>query len=211
MVYLSLSKINKSYNGLVVLDDVSFSIGKGQRLSIFGPSGAGKSTLLHIMAGLEKPSSGEIILEGKKYKEISDFVEFRRKNIGIVYQHHYLFPDFTVKENIDIVNTVGGVKSTREEILAFFDLLKLKDKMNSYPPMLSGGERSRVSLIRALINKPKLLLADEPTGNLDQKNADITINLLFSLAKEKKITLVLVTHDLSLAKSTDKVFNLEKK
>lgn len=208
----NLTKIYKSGNKeLVVLDEVSFSAEQGTSLSIIGPSGSGKTTLLGLCAGLDVPSSGTISLMGFKLNKMSedDRAYVRNQFVGFVFQNFQLLSTLTALENVMIPMELRGEKNVEPKATELLDRVGLADRMHHYPSQLSGGEQQRVAMARAFINAPKILFADEPTGNLDEETADHVTNLLFSLNQEEKTTLVLVTHNLELAKKTERVLQMK--
>lgn len=208
----NLAKIYKSGNKeLVVLDEVSFSAEQGTSLSIIGPSGSGKTTLLGLCAGLDVPSSGTISLMGFKLNKMSedDRAYVRNQFVGFIFQNFQLLSTLTALENVMIPMELRGEKNVEPKATELLDRVGLADRMHHYPSQLSGGEQQRVAMARAFINAPKILFADEPTGNLDEETADHVTNLLFSLNQEEKTTLVLVTHNLELAKKTERVLQMK--
>lgn len=214
-VLIEVEDLKKSYqvtktNKLEVLKGISLKINKEVIASVIGKSGAGKSTLLHILGTLDKPDSGKVLFEGKnvfdqKEKQIS---EFRSRKIGFIFQFHHLLPEFTAIENVMIASMISGQpdKGKAEELLSE---VGLKDRINHKPSELSGGEAQRVAIARALINSPMLILADEPTGNLDTDNANSIIDLIFSLREKYKQTFVIVTHNEEFAKNCDTIISLK--
>lgn len=184
---------------LNVLKGVDLQIHQGDAVSIVGPSGAGKSTLLHILGTLDRPSLGKIYFEGVDLtrKSTAELAQFRSQTMGFVFQFHHLLPEFTALENVLFPCRIAGESLTRatEKAKELFDLLGITARMNHYPSQLSGGEQQRVAIARALIRSPRVLLADEPTGNLDSQNAAIIQNLFFELKEKKNLTLIVVTHD----------------
>jgi len=208
----NLAKIYKSGNKeLVVLDEVSFSAEQGTSLSIIGPSGSGKTTLLGLCAGLDVPSSGTISLMGFKLNKMSedDRAYVRNQFVGFIFQNFQLLSTLTALENVMIPMELRGEKNVEPKATELLDRVGLADRMHHYPSQLSGGEQQRIAMARAFINAPKILFADEPTGNLDEETADHVTNLLFSLNQEEKTTLVLVTHNLELAKKTERVLQMK--
>lgn len=198
---------------LTVLDHVDFSVEKGTTCSIVGPSGSGKTTLLGLCAGLDRPTTGEVILNDVKLGPLSEDqrAEVRNKHVGFVFQTFQLVPTLTALENVMVPLELRGVKTSEvqrdaEELLT---QVGLADRMTHYPAQLSGGEQQRVAIARAFINKPKILFADEPTGNLDSETGGIIEELLFDLNKARGTTLVLVTHDLSLAEQCQRIIRLK--
>lgn len=205
---IRITDINKSYGSLQVLKNINLIINKGEVISIVGPSGAGKSTLLHIIGTLDKPDSGIVEINNQlitKYndKQLSDF---RNKNIGFVFQFHYLLPEFNALENIFIPALIAK-KSKKESEMKAMELLNifgLQDRIKHKPSELSGGEQQRVAIARALINNPSIVLADEPSGNLDTTNAKELHKLFFNLRDKFKNTFIIVTHNEDLANMADR-------
>ena len=191
-----------------VLKDVSFDIYPKSLLAIIGSSGSGKSTLLHLLGGLDKPTSGEIMFKSQQLNRLSEQEKARLRNqeIGFVYQFHHLLPDFTALENIAMPLLIGGVSSSdaKKRAMEMLESVNLVKRANHRPAELSGGERQRVAIGRALINNPALVMADEPTGNLDKSTADSIFDLLLKLNREHGTAFLVVTHDLALAKKLDK-------
>lgn len=215
---LQAKKINKSYfegdekKKLVVLNDLDFEIESGQIVSITGASGSGKSTLLHILGTLDRPNSGEILFQNQNIYNLSDkkIAEFRNRNIGFIFQFHHLLPEFTALENVAMPRLING-ESYNESIEKAENLLSemnLLERKKHYPNQLSGGEQQRVAVARALINNPDLILADEPTGNLDKANSNALWDILWKLNKKFSTSLLLVTHNKNLAKKAEKVYRL---
>ena len=205
---IKVSQLTKSYNSLEVLKGVDLEIKKGEIVSIVGASGAGKTTLLQLIGTLDKADSGNInFLDtdtlSLKNKELA---KFRNKNIGFVFQFHHLLPEFTAFENVCIPGYISDSSKKHIETRAkeLLEMLGLKDRMNHKPSQLSGGEQQRVSVARALINDPEVILADEPSGNLDSKNAEELHNLFFSLRDKFKKTFVIVTHNEKLSEMSDR-------
>ncbi len=208
----NLTKIYKSGNkDLTVLDDVSFSAEQGTSLSIIGPSGSGKTTLLGLCAGLDVPTMGTISLMGFKLNKMDedDRAFVRNQYVGFVFQNFQLLTTLTALENVMIPLELRGEKHAESKASELLVRVGLKDRMHHYPTQLSGGEQQRVAMARAFINSPRILFADEPTGNLDGETADHVTDLLFTLNKEEKTTLVLVTHNLELAKKTERVLQMK--
>ncbi len=205
---IEVNEIEKSYGSLKVLKNVSLTIEHGKVVSIVGPSGAGKSTLLHIIGTLDKPDSGDVIIDGVSLHSLKDdkLSEFRNANIGFVYQFHSLLPEFSAIENVALPALIAG-KSKKEafsrakELLNF---LKLAERFEHKPSQLSGGEQQRVSVARALVNNPKIILADEPSGNLDSENARKLHDLFFVLRDTFQQTFIIVTHNEELAQLSDR-------
>ncbi len=186
-----------------VLKGVNFNVKEGESVAILGRSGSGKSTLLQLLAGLDSYDSGDVMVLGKSIKKlnIAQQSDFRNKNMGFVYQFHHLLPDFTAIENVALPLIIGGEKEKKAKELAeqLLEKIGLKDRLYHIPNQLSGGEKQRVSVARALASKPKCILADEPTGNLDKETADVILNLFLELSKEYNSAIVIVTHDKDLA------------
>ena len=215
---LQAKKINKSYfegdekKKLVVLNDLDFEIESGQIVSITGASGSGKSTLLHILGTLDRPNSGEILFQNQNIYNLSEkkIAAFRNRNIGFIFQFHHLLPEFTALENVAMPRLING-ESYNESIEKAENLLSemnLLERKKHYPNQLSGGEQQRVAVARALINNPDLILADEPTGNLDKANSNALLDILWKLNKKFSTSLLLVTHNKNLAKKAEKVYRL---
>ena len=212
---LAISELNKIYKSgsrdLQVLKDINFTLNAGESVSIVGPSGSGKTTLLGLCAGLDGPSSGEVNLYGEKLSTLSENerAAIRNQHVGFIFQNFQLIPTLTAIENVMIPLELLGDKSARKIAESLLDRVGLKDRTTHYPSQLSGGEQQRVSIARAFSNTPKILFADEPTGNLDDETGQKIESLLFELNQEQKTTLVLVTHDLELAQKTDRIIRLK--
>ena len=206
---IEVKNIIKRYGTLEVLKGVSVSIGDGEIVSIVGPSGAGKTTLLQIIGTLDNPESGEVLFNGTNVLGLKDkeLARFRNQNIGFVFQFHQLLPEFTTLENVAMPALIGGAKRKEafERAKELLDYMNLTDRLQHKPSQLSGGERQRVAVARALINKPAVVLADEPSGSLDTQNKQELHRLFFKLRNEMNQTFVIVTHDESLAGDTDRV------
>jgi putative ABC transport system ATP-binding protein len=208
----AVSKIYKSGSrDLQVLKDINFTIVEGETVSIVGPSGSGKTTLLGLCAGLDGASSGVIRLYGDVLNDLSENerASIRNHHVGFIFQNFQLIPTLTALENVMIPLELLGNKSARKVSVALLERVGLGDRMTHYPSQLSGGEQQRVSIARAFSNTPKILFADEPTGNLDDETGQKIEALLFELNKEQKTTLVLVTHDLDLAQKTNRIIRLK--
>lgn len=205
--------ITKSFGTLQVLKGIDLSINKGEVVAIVGPSGAGKTTLLQIIGTLDAPDSGRLIINGTETGKLKDkeLAAFRNKNIGFVFQFHQLLPEFTALENVMIPALIAKEKSSVAEKRAkeMLDFLKLTDRMSHKPAELSGGEKQRVAVARALINHPAVILADEPSGSLDTKNKEELHDLFFELRDKMNQTFVIVTHDEQLATNTDRVIHIK--
>lgn len=193
------------------LDQVSFTVEKGEFVSIIGPSGSGKSTLLHILGGVDKPTDGKVFIDGTDIHKLSEdkLAIFRRRQIGLVYQFYNLMPVLNIDENIALPHILDGRKLDKERLDQVVDHLGLTDRRNNLPGQLSGGQQQRVSIGRALYSHPAILLADEPTGNLDRKTGDEIIDLLKESNKKNKQTLILITHDETLAMQADRIISIE--
>ena len=210
---VEIKNIHKSFGQLEVLKGIDLSIKKGEIVSIVGPSGAGKTTLLQIIGTLDKPNEGEVMINDTNISKLSNnkLSDFRNQHIGFVFQFHQLLPEFTALENIMIPAFIGGVsksvaKQKAEELLEF---MQLKDRAHHKPNELSGGEKQRVAVARALINNPEVILADEPSGSLDSKNKRELHQLFFDLRDKYGQTFVIVTHDEELASITDRTIHLK--
>ena len=197
---------------LKVLKGINVEIFEGEIVSIVGPSGAGKSTLLHLIGTLDKPTSGEIFFNGENVFKLSsnELARFRNTQIGFVFQFHHLLPEFTAIENVCIASMIGGksIKEVEEKAKEFLTEVGLGERLNHKPSELSGGEAQRVAIARALINSPKIVLADEPTGNLDSKNSEEVMGLIFDLRKKYNKTFVIVTHNEKFAQMTDRTLKM---
>ena len=211
---IAASHVSKTYDRLKVLDDISLTIGDGEFVSIVGPSGAGKTTLLQIIGSLEKPDGGaRVEYDGEDIVAMGEArrAQFRNRNIGFVFQFHQLLPEFTITENVAMPAMIGGV-SRREAMARAAEILTrlgLADRLEHRPAQLSGGERQRAAVARALINKPRVILADEPSGSLDSHNRSELHKLFFDLRGETGMTFVIVTHDESLAADSDRVIHMK--
>lgn len=205
---IEIKNIHKSYGSLEVLKGIDAVIEQGEIVSIVGASGAGKTTLLQIVGTLDKPDCGEILYDGRRVDNLPDreMARFRNGNIGFVFQFHQLLPEFTALENVMIPALIGGGKQSdaEQEAKRILDFLGLSDRLGHKPAQLSGGEKQRVAVARALINRPSVILADEPSGSLDSKNKIELHKLFFDLRDEFKQTFVIVTHDETLARMTDR-------
>ena len=198
-------------NTVTALDDVSFSVEKGQMVAVTGSSGAGKSTLLHIIGGVEKPTYGKVFLSDEDVfsKDDKNLAVFRRRQVGLVYQFYNLIPVLTAGENITLPSQMDGRKPDEEKLFRLAGMMGIKDRLSHLPSQLSGGQQQRVSVCRALYSSPMLLLADEPTGNLDSKNSREIITLIRKMNKELKQTVIIVTHDEDIALQCDRVITME--
>lgn len=211
---ISVSNVSKSYGNLRVLTDISLEIADGEFVSVVGPSGAGKTTLLQIVGSLERPDSGKVVYGG--IDDVASMKEerrarFRNRNIGFVFQFHQLLPEFTICENVAMPAMIGGV-SRREAMARAAEILTrlgLADRLTHRPSELSGGERQRSAVARALINGPRVILADEPSGSLDSHNRRELYDLFFQLRADTGVTFVIVTHDESLAADSDRIIYMK--
>jgi lipoprotein-releasing system ATP-binding protein len=210
---LKATGIKKAYGSLPILKGVDFEVAKGEIVSIVGASGAGKSTLLHILGSLDKPDEGAVELNGTKINKLSgDLLSaFRNKNVGFIFQFHHLLPEFTALENICIPAFIAKKTKKEAELRAYqlLDLLGLRGRAEHKPNELSGGEQQRIAVARALINNPAIILADEPSGNLDSANAEALHQLFVNLRDNFKQTFIIVTHNEDLAKISDRVVTMK--
>ena len=215
MEILKVENLSKVYSEgetkVTALDDVSFNVQKGEFVSIIGASGSGKSTLLHLMGGIDKPTSGKVSIENTDLSRLDEnkLTIFRRRQIGIIYQFYNLVPILTVKENIELPILLDNSKVQKEKLKEIVEMLKLEDRLNHLPSQLSGGQQQRVAIARALITCPSIILADEPTGNLDSKNSNEVFSYLKYCNRKYTQTIIMVTHNEDLAKQTDRVIKLE--
>lgn len=208
----NLSKIyGKAETEVKALDNVSFSIEKGQFVAIIGPSGSGKSTLLHILGGVDKPTSGKVFVDGCDVYAQNDeqLAIFRRRQVGLIYQFYNLIPVLNVTENITLPVLMDGQKVNEERLKELLQVLKLEERKTHLPNQLSGGQQQRVSIGRALMNAPAVVLADEPTGNLDSKNSQEIVELLKVSNKKYNQTLIMITHDENIALQADRIIAIE--
>lgn len=215
-VILQCKNLVKRYEGeldVEVLKGVNLSITQGERVAIMGVSGSGKSTLMHLLGGLDKPTGGEVFLDGINIQHInsSKLAELRNTSLGFIYQSHHLLSEFTVLENTAMPLLIGhsNIKDAKKRATALLERVGLGHRIEHKPAELSGGERQRAAIARALINNPKVVLADEPTGNLDSKTADAVYQLMLELNKELNISFLVVTHDHALASRIGKVLHME--
>ena len=208
----NLSKVyGKGETEVKALDNVSFSIEKGQFVAIIGPSGSGKSTLLHILGGVDKPTSGKVFVDGCDVYAQNDeqLAIFRRRQVGLIYQFYNLIPVLNVTENITLPVLMDGQKVNKERLKELLQVLKLEGRQMHLPNQLSGGQQQRVSIGRALMNAPAVVLADEPTGNLDSKNSQEIVELLKLSNKKYNQTLIMITHDENIALQADRIIAIE--
>lgn len=215
MTILRIENLTKVYGSgeskVTALNDVSFSVNKGEFVAIIGASGSGKSTLLHIMGGVDRPTSGKVYIDDTDVYSLneSQLAIFRRRQIGLIYQFYNLIPILNVEENITLPLLLDSRKVDRKRLSEILDTLGLKDRIGHLPNQLSGGQQQRVSIGRALINQPAIVLADEPTGNLDSKNSKEIIELLKFSNRQYRQTLIMITHDANIALQADRVITLE--
>ncbi len=208
----NLTKIyGKDNNKVVALDHVSFSVEKGEFVAIVGASGSGKSTLLHLMGGVDTPTSGKVFIDGKDIYSLSsdNLAIFRRREVGLIYQFYNLIPILNVEENILLPLELDNRKVDKFELNELLKVLGLQSRRKHLPNELSGGQQQRTSIGRALITKPAIVLADEPTGNLDSKSSDDVVNLLKKMNKEYKQTIIMITHNLDIAAVADRIITIE--
>ncbi|MGE3299083.1 MAG: ABC transporter ATP-binding protein [Arcobacter sp.] len=201
---IKTSNLTHFYNKDKALENINLEINKGEFVCLIGESGSGKSTLLSILSTLLKPTSSELFFENTNYKDIKDIDNFRKTNIGFIFQFHYLINYLTVKENIKLAND----KATNDEIYNLLKILKIEYLLDKYPNEISGGQKQRVAIARALINRPKVIIADEPTGNLDSKNSLNVFEILKKLS-ESGTTIIVATHDKELAKFANKIYEVK--
>ena len=205
---VNIRKLTKTFSDgskkLHVLRDINLQIDKGSIITIKGPSGSGKSTLLSIIGTLDNADSGELLINGISIQNNTNIDKLRNKSIGFVFQFHNLITELTLEENVSLPKMIAKEQLDKEELIELFEYFDLKDRMNSFPNDLSGGEKQRVAVMRAIINNPSIIIADEPTGNLDKENAVKMMSLLQKLNTEKKLTIIIATHD-------ERVFNIGHK
>lgn len=215
MEILRVENLTKRYgkgdNQVVAVDDVSFSIEKGEFVAIVGSSGSGKSTLLHLIGGVDRPTSGKVFIEGKDIYSLNDdaLAIFRRRQVGIIYQFYNLIPILNVLENITLPCELDGKKPDPKQLNELIATLGLTNRKAHLPNQLSGGQQQRVSIGRSLINNPSIVLADEPTGNLDSKASEEIVELLRLSNKKYNQTIIMITHDLEIAKTADRIIKIE--
>lgn len=213
MFILQTNNLTKVYDAEVKVEalvDVNFSLSKGDLVAIIGDSGSGKSTFLHLLAGVDKPSSGDIFIEDKNITKLNkeDLTIFRRRNIGVIYQFFNLIPNINVKKNILLPILLDDKKVDQEYFDEILSILGIKDKLNRFPRELSGGEQQRVAIARSLITRPAIVLADEPTGNLDRKNSEDIISLFKLVNQRLNSTIMIITHDEKVANACNKVYKM---
>ena len=208
----NLTKIyGKDSTEVVALDHISFSVEKGEFIAIVGASGTGKSTLLHLIGGVDRPTSGKVFIDGKDIFNFNDdkLAIFRRRQVGLIYQFYNLIPILNVEENITLPLSLDNREVDKEKLNNLLTLLGLQNRRNHLPNELSGGQQQRTSIGRALITKPTIILADEPTGNLDSKSSDEIVALLKKSNKEFNQTIIMITHNMEIAKVADKIIKIE--
>ena len=208
----NLSKVyGKGENKVIALNDVSFSVEKGEFVAIVGASGSGKSTLLHLIGGVDRPTKGKVFIDGKNIYEMNDdqLAIFRRRQVGIIYQFYNLIPILNVEENITLPLELDNRNVKKRDLKELLELLGLERRKNHLPNELSGGQQQRVSIGRALITHPAIILADEPTGNLDSKSSDEIVSLLKKSNKDYKQTIIMITHNMEIAKQADRIIKIE--
>lgn len=214
MEILKVENLTKTYgsgeNLVNAVDDVSFSVEKGEFVAIVGASGSGKSTLLHLIGGVDRPTSGKIFVDGNDISKMNDdkLAVFRRRQVGIVYQFYNLIPILTVEENITLPCDLDGRGVDRERLETILDSFGLRARRKHLPNQLSGGQQQRTSIARALINNPSLVLADEPTGNLDSKSSEEVMSMLKMCNQSYGQTVIMITHNLDIAKQADRIITI---
>ena len=215
MKILEVKNLCKTYGKgeteVKALNNVSFSVDKGEFVAIIGPSGSGKSTLLHILGGVDVPTSGSVIINGEDISKLNEtaLAIFRRRQIGLIYQFYNLIPILTVEENLTLPLRLDGRKPDERQTEYLVKTLGLENRLDHLPNQLSGGQQQRVSIGRALINNPALMLADEPTGNLDSENSKEIVSLLGKFNKEQNQTVIIITHDERIALAADRIIEIE--
>ncbi len=210
---LRFEGIARRYRDLVVIENVDFTLKRGQTTALLGPSGSGKSSLLHIAGLLEAPSAGEVYVGGVATSKLSDAerTRIRRNALGFVYQFHHLLPEFTAFDNVALPRLIAGEKKSAadEQAAAFLTALGLGERLTHQPGQLSGGEQQRTAIARALVNRPDLLLADEPTGNLDPRTSDVVFDALLEIVRKEGLAALIATHDRRLANRMDRIVKIE--
>ena len=206
-----VKQYGKGDNAVLAVNDISFSVEQGEFVAIVGSSGSGKSTLLHLLGGVDRPTSGKVYIQGEDiYSLNSDKIAiFRRRQVGLIYQFYNLIPILNVKENITLPCELDGRTPDKKELCDLINTLGLKDRVSHLPNQLSGGQQQRVSIGRALSNHPAILLADEPTGNLDSRSSDEIVELLKLSNQKYNQTIVMITHNLEIAKIADRILRIE--
>ncbi len=210
---LSAKDLTKNYGSLTVVNNVSVEVGKSEIVSIVGPSGAGKSTLLHLLGGLDKPDSGSVLIDNTDMLKLppKKQAQFRNTHIGFVFQFHHLLPEFSAVENVCIPLWIKGLgkKEAADQAREILNIVGLGHRLENKPSELSGGEQQRVAIARALVNKPSVVMADEPTGNLDSENAHLIHQLFLDLRDKLGQTFVMITHNDALARMTDRTLHMQ--
>ncbi|MBP3461875.1 MAG: ABC transporter ATP-binding protein [Bacilli bacterium] len=201
----------KGENKVNAVDNVSFSVEKGEFIAIIGASGSGKSTLLHLLGGVDKPTSGKVYIDGVDIYSMKDddIAIFRRRQVGLIYQFYNLIPILNVKENITLPCLLDSNKVDKKRLNELLDVLNLKERESNLPNQLSGGQQQRVAIARAIINNPSIILADEPTGNLDSEASEEIVSLLKLSNKKYNQTIIMITHDLEIASNADRIITIE--
>ena len=213
-ILYKLKNINLNYllngNNIKILKNINFEIKKNERVAIIGESGSGKTSLLMLMSGLESPSNGSIVFDKEDLSKINEKrrTEIRRKKIGLIFQQFYLIPNYTALENVMFPMQINKINNEKEKAISILEDFGLVNRKNNLPSELSGGEQQRVAIARAISFDPEIILADEPTGNLDRKNTELVSNLLLEYSRKKKICLILVTHNMNLARKCDRIMKL---
>ena len=197
-------------NNIKILKNINFEIKKNESVAIIGESGSGKTSLLMLMSGLENPTNGSIVFNGEDLSEVSDKrrTEIRKKRIGLIFQQFFLIPNYTALENVMFPMQINKIKNEKEKAISILEDFGLIHRKNNLPSELSGGEQQRVAIARAISFDPEIVLADEPTGNLDRRNTEIVSDLLLKYSRKKKICLILVTHNMNLARKCDRVMKM---
>ena len=215
MEILRVENLTKTYgkgeSKVVAINNVSFSVQKGEFVAIVGASGSGKSTLLHLIGGVDRPTSGKVFIDGKDIYQMDDdsLAIFRRRQIGLIYQFYNLIPILNVEENITLPCDLDNQKVEKQRLNTLLQSLGLENRRTHLPNELSGGQQQRTSIGRAMITNPSIILADEPTGNLDSKSSDEIVNLLKKSNKESKQTIIMITHNIEIAKIADRIIEIE--
>ena len=213
-ILYKLKNINLNYllngNNIKILKNINFEIKKNERVAIIGESGSGKTSLLMLMSGLESPTNGSIVFDKEDLSKINEKrrTEIRKKKIGLIFQQFYLIPNYTALENVMFPMQINKINNEKEKAISILEDFGLVNRKNNLPSELSGGEQQRVAIARAISFDPEIVLADEPTGNLDRKNTELVSNLLLEYSRKKKICLILVTHNMNLARKCDRIMKL---